>query len=475
MEGELDYSPDALAPYAHDESIFTVMPMAVAHPKHVEDVQAVLAFCQEHQVPITARGGGSGTAGQSIGRGIVMDMRTHMNALLDIQTNKAFVQPGLFLGELNDRACKLGKKFGPDPGSQAYAAMGGVVANNAAGAHALAYGMTRDHVLGLSCVLADGQTFHTKDMPKHFSKLVETIKQEQALIEASAVVTSKNSSGYHLESLLTDPPRFEGLLTGSEGTLCLMTEMEVALVDVPKFVQFQIFSFGSRIEAAQAVPPLLDTKPACIELIDQVILQAMWKANPAVCKAMNLPSEGVTLWCEWHRPTKVEIHEVYQTQNADQIQAAWAFRSQASKLLHAQATVRKPMRCIEDACVPVSNLPTYIDEVQRLLKDHDCEGAMFGHIGNGHLHINPGIDSEKPNLQQRVQALMDDFYSLVWKNQGTISGEHGDGYLRAPYAKQQWAQRWPLFQALKDAFDPQGLLNPGKKMPTEVQYSLKDG
>ncbi len=134
---------------------------------------------------------------------------------------------------------------------------------------------------------------------------------------------------------------------------------------------------------------------------------------------------------------------------------------------HAQAESqnRKPLRCIEDACVPIDSLVTYMMELTDLLERHDCKGAILGHIGNGHLHVNPGIRTDLPNLSTRVRNLADQFYDLVNEVGGTISGEHGDGILRAGYAKKQWCEIWPLFELVKKTFDPKGIFNPDKKVP----------
>lgn len=461
IKGSVRFNNKTLEEFSIDESIFTLQPQVVVSPQDVDDIQVAMQVAKESDVSVIARGGGSSTTAAALGDAMILDFRTHMNKILHIENNHAWVQPGLFLGELNFEAQKIGKIFGPDPGSREYACVGGVVSTNAAGAHALAYGMTRDHVEEINCVMSDASVVSTRDMNQRFQKLILNIKSKKKIIEDTDVRVSKNSSGLFVEEFLKENPNFAKILTGSEAKLAIFESIQLQLVDVPSEKVFAIIPFESRRQAAKAVTSILDTNPACVELVDQVIQNAMLQAHPQICQELGLEQNKVSLWVEWFQP-EAPLQHSFCTDVPEKIASVWKLRSLASKLLHAQARERKPLRCIEDACVPVSTLESYLVAVENLLTEHDCEGAIFGHIGNGHLHINPGIDVTKPNLEKRLQVLQRQFYEIVLEHKGSISGEHGDGYLRKPYVEKQWGQRMTLFQHVYDAFDPDQRLQPQK-------------
>lgn len=458
-----------LKTYQTDESIFKILPTVIVFPQNEQDVQTVVQIASQYQVPITARGGGSGVAGQSIGRGIILDFSKHMNQILDVSKNHAVVQPGVVLSSLNEKTLKFGSKFGPDPGSVDRCTLGGMIANNAAGPHALVFGSTRDHIQSLNLVLSNGQSTNSQTLAGNMKAYVEHIKQHAGLIRSSKRNVDKNSSGYFLDGLLDTPPAFEKLIVGSEGTLALVTQSTLKLVPLQEKISFAVFGFESMGKALMNVKSLRESKACCIELMDQTILNVVQKENPRLVQELQLENASASLWVEWNGevPNEWKSKTTFTTSNKDEIRRIWGERSKVSKWLHAQAESqnRKPLRCIEDACVPIDRLVTYVMELNDLLERHDCKGAIFGHVGNGHLHVNPAIRIDVPDLEHRIQLLMDEFYDLVLDVGGTISGEHGDGILRVPYARKQWKDLWPLFEFVKKSFDPKGIFNPDKKVP----------
>jgi len=459
--------------YKTDESIFMMAPKVVVCPKDKQDVVAIVQWSNENNIPITARGGGTGVAGQSIGNGIIVDFSKYMNQILDISGSQAVVQPGVVLGDLNHRAFSIGKKFGPDPGSWDRCTVGGMISTNAAGPHALIYGSTRDHVKNLDLVLSNENSTDSKSLSTQMQSYVQEISKHEALIRKSKPKVDKNSSGYFLEGLLETPASFEKLIVGSEGTLALVTEATLNLVDVPEKICFAVFGFESMGKALMNVQPLKKSAAVCIELLDQTILGVLSKEYPDMLRELNLEKASAALWVEWNCeiPDEWKMQCGFYTNEPEKIRLMWRQRSSSSKLLHSQAEKesRKPLRCIEDACVPLDQLITYVMELTDLLERHDCKGAIFGHVGNGHLHVNPGIRIDLPDLPNRVRALMDDFYDLVIGLGGTISGEHGDGILRVPYAQKQWKEVWPLFEFIKRSFDPKGIFSPDRKVPLQTR------
>lgn len=454
--------------YETDESIFKISPQVIVCPKNNQDVQNVIEIATQHSVPITARGGGSGIAGQSIGSGIILDFSKHMNRILNISEKEVVVEPGVILNTLNNELSKTKKMFAPDPGSKNYCTIGGMIANNAAGPHALIYGSTRDHVNTMQIALSDGQVYETHDLPEQYASLIEEVRKNESLIKRSKRNVEKNSSGYHVESLLGSKPDFTKLLVGSEGTLGLVVEATLALTALPEKTYFGVFGFPNMQKAVGEVANLRETKASCIELLDENILQLMNKVNPSLILELKLQSAKSALWVEWNHAPSADIQKqtLFFTDGIPTIQKIWAERSLVSKNLHKEAEKqhRKPLRCIEDACVPISALMEYTNALTQVLRKHDAEGAIFGHIGSGHLHVNPNIRTDISKLQERIELLMDEFYDLVLKMGGTISGEHGDGLLRIKYAKKQWKDLWPLFETIKHRFDPHGIFNPDKKV-----------
>lgn len=464
-----DVKSTQLDSYSTDESIFSIQPDVVVCPKNVEDVQTVVEIASENHFPITARGGGTGTAGQSIGSGIILDFSVYMDRILDVTKTHAIVEPGVVLKDLISSSKKMGSKFGPDPGSWDRCTMGGMIANNAAGPHALLYGSTRDHVESLDLVLSNGKLVKSGELSTQMQSYVKEISKHADLIRSSHPKVDKNSSGYHLAGLLESPPSFEKLITGSEGTLALVTQAKVKLVPLKEKIVLGIFGFESMGKALMQVKALRASKACCIELLDSTILNVIRKENPTLIQELGLEKASASLWVEWCDAIPEEFKKTvsFIEGDSEKISTIWGERSKVSRWLHDQASIqnRKPLRCIEDACVPIDQLITFVMEATDLMERHDCIGAIFGHVGNGHLHINPSIRIDVPNLSKRVQALMDEFYDLVIALGGTISGEHGDGILRVPYAKKQWKEVWPLFEFVKKSFDPKGIFNPDRKVP----------
>ncbi|MCB0327431.1 MAG: FAD-binding oxidoreductase [Bdellovibrionales bacterium] len=474
IEGEVFSSQKQLQAYCQDESIFSIEPQYVVSPKHTQDVISLVALSQEYKTPITARGGGTGVAGQSIGSGLIVDFSTHMNSLLDLSTNFAWVQPGVILEELNRKLHLQGLFFAPDPGSKKRCSIGGMVSTNASGPHHLFYGNTRDNILDLEWIGHDQKMVSLNQEKKTLAGL-------QALMDRNLATTSsipdvaKNSSGYYIQNIFSQDAKLSDVICGSEGTLGLISSIQCRLSPLPKHRSFAAFSFSSVEEAIEKVEELKSTKASAIELIDLWILEALKSKDERMIEEMGLAHAKASLWVEWeeelsslHLPSKV-----FSTGNADMISSIWNFRSQSSKIIHALAKERHPLRCIEDACLPLAKLPEYIKEVEELLRTFDCEGPMFGHVGDGHLHINPQIDVGQNQLSQHVQKLMEEFYRIVLSYGGSISGEHGDGMLRAPYVRKQWASQLDQFAVVKNFFDPFCQFNPGKIITEGNDFPLK--
>jgi FAD/FMN-containing dehydrogenase len=459
IRGKVHESPLEREPYATDESVFRIVPRVAVCPFDEEDVRVAVQIASAERVPVSARGGGTSVAGQAIGPGIVLDFSKQMNRVLDVSSESAVVQPGVVLEDLNRQLAERGRRFAPDPASRAWCTIGGMAGNNASGPHALRYGDTRRHLIRMRVVLADGSVASSDGLAMRFSPLAEETRRSAAAIRAAVRDVSKSSSGYHLAALLADPPDFTGLLVGSEGTLALATELTLRTIPLPERTSTAVFAFGSMDAALRAVPDLRKGSPLAIELIDRHIVEALGGEA-------GLADAVASLWVEWEGAPPAEASEPVRIETDPMRQAQlWSLRSKASKALKERPGSRRPLRVIEDGIVPAPRLVEYVAELREILLRHDCDGAIFGHAGDAHVHVNPGIDVGKPRLAERIEALMDEANALVLRLGGLPSGEHGDGLLRGRYFGDWAGPLIPLYGRVRDAFDPRRILNPGAKSP----------
>ncbi|MCI5072746.1 FAD-binding oxidoreductase [bacterium] len=469
LNGELFWQGQTLQDYALDQSIFSMTPQAVAYPKHHQDLQTIIEFCQKNKINITPRGAGSGVAGQSIGDGMVVDCSRYMNQIFPINEshNYVWVEPGVTLKKLNQYLKSYSRKFAPDPGSSEYCTLGGMYACNAAGPLGLKYGSTKDHVLAFDLLSSDLRIINSQSQDSFFSNLVQQVQQFFLHNKIKLSSVKKNSSGYNFAALLEEPPAIEKFFAGTEGTLGFVTRLQLKTVSLPTEQNLKIFRFNTIEDAVATVSAILnDYKPDALELLDSWILKALSKQYNFF-KAMIEHENNVFLCAQWETDPSLfsrknkNLDTVYETSNDDDIKQFWTMRKQASPILHELNKDRKPLRCIEDTVVPLELLEQYIIELKKILKNYDCSGPIFGHIGMGHVHVNPWIKIED-NIDIYLNQLMQDVYALVDKYSGSISGEHGDGFLRAPYVSQYQQELMPLYKQIKQHFDPMNLFNPGK-------------
>ncbi len=476
ISGEVFPYSDQVSEYARDESILTEIPLAVVQPRDEKDVVQCVIWAKERGISITARGGGSGVAGQAIGEGIILDFSKHMNQVLEVSRSEARVQPGVLLNKLNEVLKKHQTRFLPDPSSRAKCAIGGMIATNASGPKCFRYGSTREHVLDLKVVLADGRVVWTSEMESWFPELVQKVRKGWSPEMQPLKGLRKNSSGYHLAALQEFPPSFTGLMVGSEGTLGLVVEARLKIAPLPSRRFTRVYSFSTIEKALEVLPYIRKQDPVAIELVDSFILGALRKVDASKVQELGLTNASASLWVEWENELPDDFPDFNGTLLSGETsqKILWDLRSEASKALHEEAEEkgRKPLRCIEDIVVPPNRLEEYVVSLRTILKENDCEGAIFGHVGDGHLHTNPMIDILSPGLEERITTLMDRVYALALSMGGSISGEHGDGLLRRKYFRQQWESLLPLFKDVKDALDPEDRFNPGKLWSFEPTPSL---
>jgi FAD/FMN-containing dehydrogenase/Fe-S oxidoreductase len=486
--------------YASDASLFELPPLGVVRPRTRNDVAAVVRYASSRGIPLFARGAGSGLAGDSLGRGLVIDFSRYFRRILSIDDETATVQPGVGLAQLNERLRKIGRLFGPDPASEEVTTMGSVIALDASGSHWPAYGSARRHLRELEVVLADGQIVRLRRQPLPeapvtreenvaaylASGVQDIVEHYRAAIDARPMRSLVNRSGYGLHDLQTD----EGidlarLLVGSEGTLALVTELTVATSPLPRHTACVLLFFTSLENAAVAAAEL-STRPlrAC-DLMDRRHLSLAREIDLRYELLIPADAEAVLLVeREGQSPEQVRagILEVehlvvdrlklavgsHVAVDADDQELLWNLARRFIATLNRLRGSTRPAPYVEDIVVPPTELPGFLQRALEVLRNRQVTASIFGHAAHGQLHIRPFINLADEADVQNLRDLAGELYACAWDVGGTISGEHAEGYSRTPFVEQQHGPLMAAFREVKRLFDPQGILNPGKKVPLEA-------
>ena len=495
--GEVQCDPLHTNLYANDASIYQIAPKAVVRPRVTADVVATVRYAEENDLPVHARGAGSGLAGGALGSGVVLDFSRFMRRVIDTTGNRARVQAGVVHAQLNQRLAKSGRLFGPDPAMSEVTTMGGVLAVNASGSHWPWYGSARDQVRRLRVVLGDGEEIDVgrhpfrgpanNDDPPRVRRLAravgELLQQRRETIEQHAPKTLVNTSGYLLDRVLDeDHVDLARLIAGSEGTLALITEAEVATQPLPSHRRCLLLVFDSLDKAARASLALAATGPSACDLMDRRHLGLaresdtryellIPRAAEAALLVEHFAEDSETADGKIRKTIEVVRDELglaagaYLAENKQDAELLWRLARQFVSMLHALKGARKAAPSVEDIALSPEALPNFLHHLQETLKQRQVTASVFGHAAHGQLHIRPLLDLSSPEDIQRLEQLAGDLYEKVWLLGGTISGEHGDGLSRTPYTTQQHGPLINVFRELKRLFDPAGVLNPGKVLP----------
>jgi len=479
--------------YSTDSSIYQVIPLGVVWPREASEVSAVLEIAQKHGVPVLPRGSGTSLAGQAIGEALILDFSRHMDQVLDINPEEktATAQPGVILGSLNRKLATYQLLFGPDPASADRATIGGVLGNNATGAHSILYGMSHDHLLEADTVLSDGSSALLKahengtlsgvlqkntlesSIYREVPKILEHYQEE---IKNNYPKTFRSVAGYNLNILARQKAINPAtLLVGSEGTLGIITAAKLNLVPLPAHKTLYLIHFQDLGEALSATPDILETQPSAVELIDRMLIQ-LARANPAyrpLLEAIQGDPEAV-LVVEYQADEKGSITgrenilkrfgptvPLIEPRAQDQI---WEARKVGLGILQSKKGDAKPTTFIEDAAVPVENLASYALGIKAFGKEIGIgEIAFYAHASAGCLHIRPQVNLKSRDGLRQMRQMAEKSLSLVQKFGGTTSGEHGEGFARGEFTEKLYGPALrTAFQEIKEVFDPDYRLNPGK-------------
>lgn len=478
--------------YAYSASICYLMPAGVIYPLDTEDVIHAIRIASENGIPVTARGAGSGVAGQNLGKGIILDFSVYMKRILCLDREKltVTVEPGLIRSTLNKYLFSHGLFYPPDPSSSDYASLGGMVANNSGGAHSLLYGTTKDYVKSLTLVSVEGEEMIlTRDgaAPSKYEKpVLDLLREASPALRKNEPKSFRNSCGYNLFECQRqeDKTDFTRLICGSEGTLGIMTNIELDLRKLPEFRSSVLLCYKDAKKAISEVRHFLGFKPSTVQALAEEFLRIVEEEDPA---KMGMLPKGTRflLLAEFDGNDKQELDRrarglikrssafSYQyAENSSQLGWVWAIRKSAVAFLSCLPG-NKPTRWIEDAAVPVDRLSDFVLGIEKLLKKYHFSAALFGHAGQGLLHFSPRLDRMSPDYQKWIEDLGHEHALFSRSLEGVPSGEHGDGLLRTPYMKEIWGEVYPYFEKLKKIFDPHFVLNP-LCVVAERDYKVSD-
>jgi len=486
--------------YSTDSSIYQIMPYGVVLPRDADEVAAAVEVAGKHGIPILPRGGGSSLAGQTVGRALILDFSYHMDDILQVDTDARTVrtQPGISLGQLNKRLDAYGLMFGPDPASADRATMGGVLGNNASGSHSILYGLAVDHVLEMEVVLADARRAHFGESDLEvwenyaqragiegevYREVPAILRRYAGEIEARYPGTFRSVAGYNLNHLAgKSRPNLANLIVGSEGTLGVMTEMTLNLVPTPKRQRLALVHYSEVRAALEAVPALLDTKPAAIEAIDKMLLDltrtrseyrrmlTFLEGDPQMVLVVEFEGDDETeLDAGIERLRKKLSHLNHHgplviLSDSSQQALVWQTRKVGLGILMSMRGDAKPIPFIEDAAVPVEHLADYVTQIDDFARSIGVgQMAIYAHASAGCMHLRPMVDLKTKAGLAQMRQIAEKSCELVISYSGTTSGEHGEGFARGEFSQRLFGpELTQAFREIKRTFDPHDLLNPGK-------------
>lgn len=482
VRGEVAFDVTARALTTMDASNYRRVPLGVVAPRDADDVAAALSVCSRLRVPVVARGGGTSIAGQATGTGVVLDFTRHMNRVvsLDAQARTAVVQPGVVLDRLQETAAPHGLRFGPDPSTHSRCTLGGMIGNNSCGSHSVAWGTTADSVRELSVVTARGEFLSPgrswSGAPEGLRALVEG---ELGRLRTGFPDLPRRISGYALDALLPEKGAdVARSFCGSEGTLGVLTEAVVALVEAPRARALAVLAYADESAAAEAAAGLLPHRPLTVEGMAADLVRA----------DAGLPRGGAWLFVETGGGTAAEararadaivraadvVDSLVVTDPAGQ-RALWRVREDASGTATRMPDGTEAWPGWEDCAVPPARLGPYLRDFRGLLTSHGLRGTPYGHFGDGCIHVRIDFDLLSREGIGRFRCFSEELAELVVAHGGSLSGEHGDGQARAELLPKMYGEEMvALFERAKSVWDPDDLLNPGMLVrPAALDENLR--
>ncbi|MBP1091169.1 FAD-binding and (Fe-S)-binding domain-containing protein [Bradyrhizobium diazoefficiens] len=507
LTGDVLFDRFSRGRYATDASFYQIVPAGVVVPKTMDEALRALAIARDEGLKVTPRGGGTSQCGQTVNDGLVVDLSKHLNRILslDVANRTCVVEPGIVLDDLNRQLRKHGLWFPVDVSTASRATIGGMAGNNSCGGRSLRYGTMRDNTLSMEAALADGTLSRFGEVSRDLSD-VEASDSARALFrdmldlgsrEADEIAArfpkvQRRVGGYNLDALVprNAPNNMAHLLVGSEGTLAFTTKVELKLWPVIRNKALGVCHFGSFYEAMDAAQHLVKLKPIAVELVDRTmialgrdiamfrpIISAAIKGDPDAVLVVEFAEEDQAdnLLClkqlgelmgdlgfGWNNDTRkwggvVEIIEpALQSGIAD-------FRAAGLNVMMSMKQEGKPVSFVEDCAVPLPHLADYTARLNEVFAKHGTSGTMYAHASEGCLHVRPVLNLKLEKDVKAMRAIAEEAFALVREYKGSHSGEHGDGLVRSEFHETMFGERLVAdFREVKQRFDPDGVLNPGK-------------
>ena len=499
VSGEVRFDAFSRVLYSTDASIYQMEPVGVVIPRNVEDVLAVIEVAKESGVPVLPRAGGTSLAGQTVNHAIVTDFSKYLNQIIEVNQDEqwARVQPGIVLDDLNRQLLPYGLMYAPDPTTSSRACVGGGVGNNSCGAHSVIYGKTLDHIKEVSVILSDGTQSHFQELDareleaklsgagleSEIYRGVRRLAQENiAEIQARYPNIMRRVSGYNLDEFLTDSPfNLTKMVVGSEGTLCVITEIKINLVPRPTLTALGVVHFQDIFGASDAVQHILEHDPSSIEIMDRNVLE---RSRQSAGLASNMGfiegDPGAILVVEFYGESEAELTDKTEKLKEDMARrghgyttvnmldraaqaSVWAVRKNGLGLLMSMHGDAKPLPFVEDTAVDPDKMGDFVRKFDEIVRNHQTEAAYYGHASVGCLHIRPVVSLKSQDGVNKMLSIADEISDLVKEFGGSLSGEHGDGIVRGVWNEKMFGPEiYKLFQELKGTFDPDGIMNPNK-------------
>jgi FAD/FMN-containing dehydrogenase/Fe-S oxidoreductase len=501
LKGDVLFDAFARGRYATDASIYQIEPIGVVVPRDAEDVASAFAIAREEGVPLLPRGGGTSQCGQTVGRALVLDCSKYINQVLavDIERRRARVQPGIVMDRLNRQLKHAGLFFPVDVSTGDRATIGGMTANNSCGTRSLRYGNMVHNVRAIDALLPDGTTATfgevpgnfgniagEKPMPARYRDLVRTVRalhnRERDEIAARFPKLQRRVGGYNIDMISDAGHNMAHLLVGSEGSLAFFNAIELDLQPIPPHRVLGVCHFPSFYGAMQAAKPIVALGPAAVELVDRTMIELardiplfratvdrFVKGEPEALLLVEFAGDDAAdnlrrlkqlvdlMGTLGHPDGVVEIvDEAFQT-------AVWSVRKQGLNIMMSMKGDGKPVSFIEDCAVPLEDLPDYTARLDAVFKKHGTNGTWYAHASVGCLHVRPVLNLKQEIEVKKLRAIAEEAFAMVREYKGSHSGEHGDGLVRSEFHAPMFGARLVrTFAEVKDAFDPAGLMNPGK-------------
>lgn len=515
LRGEVLTDEASLEHYSTDGSIFRVKPWTVVLPKDSSDIITLVRWLREKKekdpenpkLSITGRGKATDQAGGPLNEGIIIRFPGQLDKILEIGPDFVRVEPGAIFGEVNKELEKRGRFLPSFPASAAFSTIGGAVANNASGDKTLKYGSTRLYIKSLKVVLSTGTEvvmmpfeYGELELKKQqlnfegeiYRSIEELIKKDKKLLEKTSPKVNKYSTGYNLwevERKTKEGRVFDitQLIAGSQGTLGVLTEVSLWTLPKPKYTGLLLAFFDSLPKAGEATAKLVKLEPSALEMVDHFLLEIVQRQKPEMLQGLLPPQmPQIALLCEFDGDELEEIKKKLEqaavaveglayagqaTMNQEEQNRFWTIRRQALPVIENIPGKKKALPFIEDVAVPPERFPEYVSRVYEILQRYEVQFAVWGHAGNGNIHVQPFLDVGDEGDRQKLFAIAEETFNLVAELSGVLSAEHNDGLMRTPYLSKIYPPELiKVWQDVKKIFDPLNIFNPGKKIGVDLNY-----